>query len=409
MNDSNKGSPPPRKGRESFEQLFAESTTAMGRIPMGEKVQAKVFMIGKEYVFLDLGSRYEGLLPRAAVQNDDGEVTVKEGDTLTVYTIQFRDGAVICGRSIGQTGATESTSDKEMALAAVREAFESGMPIEGTVKELVKGGYSVTVVGLRAFCPISQIADAYTEHPEEHLGHTYTFAVIELDGTGRNIVVSRRKLLEAEAEERAAQVWQTLEVGAVFEGTVTSVKTYGVFVDIGGVEGLLHVSEIDYERVDDPSTAFTKGDKVKVIIKEIEPEKKRISLSRKALLEDPWLDVAQTITEGAVLTGQVVRLARFGAFVELKRGVEGLIHISEMGQDQRIRSPRDVAKVGSTVKVRVVAVDPDQRRIALSMEGIEEAEARAEGGEGEPARNGERGEQKSLGTFGDLFGKMLKK
>jgi len=315
---------------------------------------------------------------------------------------------VICGRSIGAAGSAESTSDKEIALASVREAYESGMPIEGTVKEVIKGGFSVTVMGLRAFCPISQISDSYCEKPEEHLGHAYTFAVIELDGTGRNIVVSRRKLLEAEAEERAQLVWEKLEVGAVFEGTVTSVKPYGLFVDIGGVEGLLHVSEIDYDRVDDPNEAFKKGDTVKVIIKEIEPEKHRISLSRKALLEDPWLEVAQTIAEGAVLTGQVVRLARFGAFVELKKGVEGLIHISEMGQDQRIRSPRDIARVGSTVKVRVVAVDAEQRRIALSLEGVEEAEARAEGDAG-GEDGGDRGEKKSLGTFGDIFGKMMKK
>lgn len=409
MNDSSQGNGKgaPKKTADSFEKLLEESMAAQGEVSLGEKVQAKIFNIGKDYVFLELGSREEGLLPREEVMEDDN-LTVAVGDTISVFTLKIRDGAVLCGLRVGSGGAVEKSADKDMALASLRDAFESAMPVEGTVKEVIKGGFSVTVMTMRAFCPISQIDDSYCETPEEHLGHSYDFLVIELDGSGRNIVLSRRRLLEQATEELARDLWKSIEVGAVYSGTVSSLKSYGAFVDIGGIEGLLHVSEIDYERVDDPFDAFKKGEKIRVIVKSIDHEKKRVSLSRKALLEDPWIDAAETIKERAVMTGEVVRLAPFGAFVELKKGVEGLVHISEMGKGKRLRTPREAAREGDKVQVRVLSVDLEKRRISLSMDDLDDENALDD--EALKAQRRERDNSgKGLGTFGDLFKDKLKK
>jgi small subunit ribosomal protein S1 len=412
--------------KATFEELLNESFATQRSAEIGAKLVAKVFNIGREYVALDLGTREEGLLPREEVTTD-GAVTVAVGDTLTIYTVALRDGAVLCSRRLGTAAHAEAAGDKDAAIAAIQDAAEQGLAVEGTVKEVVKSGFSVHVLGLRAFCPISQISDTFCEQPEEHLGHTYPFAVLEIDSSGRKFVVSRRRLLEAEAEERAVEVWQTLNVGDVRDGTVKSVKSYGVFVDIGGVEGLLHVSEIDHDRVDDPATRYAPGQAIRVQIKGIDPERKRVSLSAKSLLEDPWVGAQVDIVEGAVLTGEVVRLAPFGAFVELKKGVEGLVHISEMGAGRRLRSPREVTKEGAVVEVRVLTVDLERRRIALSMDSAGDGSAAAgdEGREGRDGREGREGGEgrderpareparpapkQSLGTFADLFRDKLKK
>ncbi len=405
-NDTGGNRPPQSDG--SFAQMLQDSLGGGGNVPIGEKINATIFNIGKDYVFLDLGGREEGLLQRTEVE-EDGELTVKVGDTIAVFTIKVRDGAFICGLRVGAAGMSESPGDSEMALMTLREAYDSGMPVEGSVKEVIKGGFSITVMGLRAFCPISQIADSYTENPEEHLGHTYGFAVIELDGSGRNIVVSRRKLLEAEAQELAATLWDRIEEGAVYNGEVKSVKSYGAFVDIGGIQGLLHVSEIDYDRVEDPHDAFKIGDKVRVIIKSIDREQQRVALSRKALLDDPWIEAEQTIKEDAVLKGIVVRLAQFGAFVELRKGIEGLVHISEMGGGKHLRSPREVVKLDDEITVKVLNFDAENHKISLSMDDVERDAERGETVSALAHQREARRVGPGLGTFADLFGDKLKK
>lgn len=391
-----------------FAAMFEQSLNSHGSVPMGEKVQAKVVSIGKEHIYLDLGIREDGLLQKTEMEVD-GELTVAVGDTITVLPIRMRDGAVTCASRVGAAGAKERSGDKDLALATLQEAYESNMPVEGNVKEVIKGGFSVTLMGLRAFCPISQIDNSYCETPEEHVGHSYSFVVIELDGQGRNIVVSRRKLLEVAAEELAKETWGTLEVGAVHEGVVSNVRSYGAFVDIGGVEGLLHVSEISYERVDDPNDHLSKGQRVRVAIKTIDPDQKRIALSMRMLAEDPWVEASHTLEEGQILEGQVVRLTTFGAFVEIQKGVEGLVHISEMGGGKRLHTPHEVVTVGDNVSVKVLSVDPDSHRISLSMNDAADAEAIKEETERKADFKARSKAGQSLGTFGDLLGKHLKK
>jgi len=388
-----------------FEQLLQESLDHPGTVVLGEKVQARVFNIGKDYLFLDLGAREEGLLPRAELETD-GELSVEVGDTITVLPLQIRDGAVICGHRLGAAmTSSENAGDRDLAWATLQEAFDQGMPVEGTVKELNKGGFTVTVMSQRAFCPISQIENGFCSEAEQHLGRTYSFLVQELDTSGRNLVVSRRRLLQEEAEEKAAELWQRLEEGGVYDGRVSSVKGYGAFVDIGGIEGLLHVSEIDYDRVDDPASALEPGQPVRVTIKSIDWAKRRISLSRKALLEDPWLEVSRELAEGQVASGRVVRLAQFGAFVELRRGVEGLVHISEMGQGKRLNSPREAVQVGDAVQVRVLQVDLERRRMSLSLDDVDGSSDRPSN----PPPHRPAKSSPGLGTLGDLLGNALKK
>lgn len=406
QNEKETGNGQDHGGANDFEQLLQDSFDSQVKLSVGEKVHARVFKIGKEYIFLDLGAREEGILPRSEVE-ENGEVTVAEGDTITVYTVKFRDGAMLCGLRVGAPGTSDMPGDKEVAMATIRDAYENGLPIEGTVKEVVKGGFSVHIMSIRAFCPISQISNQYCAEPEEHLGHVYGFLIIELDGSGRNIVLSRRRLLEAEAEEMAKVTWEQLQIGEVREGTVSNIMSYGAFIEVGGVEGLLHVSEIDYDRVDDPHDHLTVGQKLQVQIKGIDQEKKRISLSRKALLDDPWLEAARAIKEGEIMEGTVARLERFGAFVELRKGVEGLVHISEMGAGRRLRSPHEVVRTGDKVTVKVLKFEDERRRISLSMD-----EAQKDSDESMPTREEmPRGPKpnRSLGTFGDLFAEKLKK
>jgi small subunit ribosomal protein S1 len=392
----------------SFAAMLESSLATQGKIPMGEKVQARIFKVGKDYLFLDLGSRDEGILPRMELEVD-GKLTVEEGDVLTVLTIQYRDGAVLCASRLGVAGSIDRPGDKDAALNAIRDAYESGMPVEANVKETVKGGFTITLMGQRAFCPISQIDNSFCDTPEEHVGHTYAFLIIEFDDRGRNIVVSRRRLLDQESEERARHIWDEIQEGDTFEGVVKNIMSYGAFVDIGGLEGLLHVSEISHDRVDDPNDVLEKGQSLQVSVKKIDREKKRISLSAKMLQEDPWIEVSQEIKEGAILEGQVTRIAQFGAFVEIRHGVEGLVHISEMGHGKRLNTPREAVEIGETVSVKVLSVDSNSRRISLSINDAASEEEESEETERKREFKARNLSGQSFGTLGDLLGSHLKK
>ncbi len=261
--------------------------------------------------------------------------------------------------------------------AEIRQAHEAGLPIEGLVTGLNKGGAEVQVYGMRAFCPLSQLDLRYVENPQQFVGQKLMFKVNRLEegnrgGRGPNIVLSRRQLLEEEQQTRAAETREKLQVGAVLTGRVTSLTTYGAFIDLGGIEGMLHVSEIGHSRTTHPQDVFTVGQEVEVQVIKIEQGKdekrpERISLSRRALESDPWQDAASRFPEGTEATGRVMRLETFGAFVELAPGLEGLVHISEMGAGRRLNHSREAAEQGQDVQVRVLGVDTGRRRISLSM------------------------------------------
>src|SRR4029077_8598005 len=329
--------------------------------------------------FLDLGGKAEGRIAAADLKDAEGNLTVKEGDTLdaTVTGTDPESGALLLRRKAGGGGKGKRAAAE--GPAEIRQAHEANLPVEGLVTGLNKGGAEVQVAGMRAFCPLSQLDLRYVENPQQFVGQKLLFKVNRLEegnrgGRGPNIVLSRRQLLEEEQQSRAAETREKLQVGAVLTGRVTSLTTYGAFIDLGGIEGMLHVSEIGHSRTTHPQDVFTVGQEVEVQVIKIEKGKdekrpERISLSRRSLESDPWNAAAARFPEGTEATGKVMRLETFGAFVELAPGLEGLVHISEMGAGRRLNHSREAVQQGQEVQVRVLGVDTGRRRISLSMGG----------------------------------------
>ena len=391
---------------ENFEDLLNESFAADAGVAVGQKINARVVSIGSEYVFLDLGTRSEGMVIREELEKD-GELTVKEGDQIEVVTSAARDGAMLCATRLGQ-GSVERTDDTAALLAQLQDAFDAGLSVEGKVKETNKGGFNVDIFGVRAFCPISQIDLAYCDAPDEHVGRTYDFMITRLENDGKNVVVSRRVLLQQAADAAKEKAWETLQVGQVLDGTVSTLKPYGAFINIGDVEGLLHISEISHSRLQHPEEVLSQGQAIRVQIKELDHSKKKVSLSLKSLQADPWDEFVASTTTGSLFNGKVVRIADFGAFVEVAEGVQGLVHVSQMKTGSHVSNPRTVVSVGETVEVRVLEVDPQARRVSLAMVD-REAEAEQENAEEFRAAKSTSGSgaSDSMGTLGDLLGKKL--
>lgn len=348
-----------------FEQT--ESSEDQRKVPaVGEKVKGRVLSVTDKAAFVDLGGKSEGMIDIAQLRDAAGNVTVAAGDEIeaTVTGTDAETGSLVLRRKAGR--------GQEVA-AEIRQAYEAGIPVEGLVTTINKGGAEVQVSGMRAFCPLSQLDLRYVEDPSQFVGQKLMFRVsrIEPGRTRPNIVLSRRALLEEEAESKAAETREKLQVGAVLRGRVTSLASYGAFVDLGGLEGMLHVSEIGHTRVSHPNEALQVGQEIEVQVIKVEKGKDekrpRISLSRKSLERDPWRDVAERFPEGTELTGRVMRTETFGAFVEIAPGVEGLVHISEMGANRRLNHARDAVQLGQDVQVRVLGVDAGKRRISLTM------------------------------------------
>jgi small subunit ribosomal protein S1 len=386
---------------DDFAALLAEydqaGQGARRRPQVGDTVKGKVISIGKEAVFVDLGGKAEGVLDREQVAGRDGALTVAVGDEVEARVVDDRGGALTLKVRAGGRGPE--------ARAELVGAAELGLPVEGTVTEVVKGGLAVDVAGVRGFCPASQVDARFVEDLAPFVGQRLTFRVTRYEpGPRGNLVLSRRVLVEEEREARAAVTRRTLVPGAVVRGTVTTIKPYGAFVDLGGVEGMLHVSELGFARVAHPDEVVAVGQEVEVAVLKVEDagearKPARISLSLKALREDPWRVATAGLAEGATVQGTVTRLQPFGAFVEIAPGVEGLVHISELGAGRRVNHPREVVQVGATIEATVLAIDVDKRRLSLSMAASARAAEARDAEEGRalvqaPAR---------LGTLGDLF------
>lgn len=350
----------------------------------GDRVSGRVISIGEEAVFLDVGAKSDAMVAVAELTGEDGEVTVAAGDTVSgLVTGHDEASGCLLVRVRPGAGGAMGAGGTEIALEELSQAHAHGIPVEGTVTEVVKGGVEVTVSGIRAFCPISQLDLRYVEDPAAFVGRHLTFRVSRFEASGRggrpNVVLSRRDLLEEEERQRREEALSKLTVGAVVRGTVTSVTSYGAFVDVGGVEGLLHVSEMAHERVEDPNEVVAAGDVVEVKVLAIEERdgQKRISLSRRALESDPWEGVAERFPEGATVPGRVLRLEPYGAFVRVAPGLEGLVHVSELSVGRRVAHPREVVELGQDVEVRVLSVDPEKRRLSLSLAAATAAAAEA--------------------------------
>lgn len=348
--------------KQATEKRKKQKVEVGGNIRVGQVIFARVVGFSADSVFLDVGAKSEGVIKKAELLDEAGELHVKEGDKVEARVRNIEGGTVMLSKVLPH----QSLKNRE----ELREAHRIGMPVEGRVQAQNKGGYDVEIGGMRAFCPASQI-DLRPGPQELYVGKKFPFRITEFKDGGRNIVVSRRALLAEEAKKKGEEVLKTLEVGQSVRGVVTSVKDYGAFVDIGGVEGLVHLSEISHSHLVKPQDGLKIGEEITAQVLKIEEGKeggnKKISLSIKALSQDPWAAAQQTIKEGLKVTGKVARIQNFGAFVEIMPGVDGLIHISNMALGQRVKSPRDVVKEGEEIEATVISVDWEKRRIGLSL------------------------------------------
>jgi small subunit ribosomal protein S1 len=344
---------------ESFEALLNDSGAAPARLEPGQKVSATVVKIAADWIFIELGRKGEGVLDRKEFIDAQGRLTVKEGDTLTAYFAGTENNELRFTTRIGGGAA---------GLSQLEDAWRAGIPVEGYVEREVKGGYEVRIAGtVRAFCPFSQM-DLPRSRPEEGYGKKHlSFRITGFAEKGRNIILSRRVLLEDQAEAEREARRASLREGMTIKGTVTSIRDFGAFVDAGGVEGLIPVSEIGWGRTEDIRDVLAVGQEVEVAITRLDWVKDRFTFSLKAMLPDPWETAPEKYPEGSVHLGKVARIASFGAFVTLGPGVDGLLHISRLGGAKRLKHPGEALQVGQAVEVRVENVDVPGRRLSLAL------------------------------------------
>ena len=359
------GKTPGTADDKSFAELFEESFVTPERLAPGQKVTATVVKITADWIFLDLGRKGEGCLDRKELAGPDGRLDVKEGDTVQAY---FK------GAEGSELRFTTKIAGGPAAHSQLEDAWRGGIPVEGLVEREIKGGYEVKVAGVRGFCPFSQMGLLRAREQGEYVGKRLPFRITEYKERGRNIVLSNRAILE---EQRLAELEarkKELREGMVVSGRVTSVRDFGAFVDIGGIEGLIPASEIGWARVDDVRNAFSVGQEVSAVVIRTDWEKERLTLSVKKTLADPWEAVADRFPAGSRHTGTVVRLTAFGAFVSLAPGIDGLVHVSRLGAGKRIKHPGEAVREGQTLEVKVESVEVDRKRIALAPAGPESAE-----------------------------------
>lgn len=370
---------------EDFGAMFEASTKAK-RIEKGQTVEGRIVAIGHDVAFVDIGGKGEATIDIDELKNESGALDVAVGDRIHAVVVSTA-GDVTVSRKLARGAATDRQ---------IEDAFRSGLPVEGKVEREVKGGYEVRIGRQRAFCPFSQIDIARTE-PATHLGAVYEFRIIEYKDNGRSIVVSRRMLLEEKQQAEAAEVRRSIVPGAVVKGRVASVREFGAFIDLGGgVQGLLHVSEIGWSRVSDASAMLQPGDEITVKVLRIDEEKQKISLGLKQLSEDPWWKVPETYAVGQVHTGRVTRVAQFGAFVELEPGIEALAHASTFPPTGRREDWSSLVAPGMTAAFEIVSIEPEKKRIGVAL--VPEGSARL--GETTTSQTDD-GPQRGLGSLAD--------
>jgi small subunit ribosomal protein S1 len=378
------------EAEEDFAALFEASQQAK-RVEKGQTVDGLIVAIGPEVALVSVGGKSEAVIEIDELKDDEGKLAVAIGDRIQAMVVSTSGGLKL-SRKLALGAAT---------ARQLEDAFRAGLPVEGKVERAVKGGYEVRVARQRAFCPISQIDTARNTDPALHEGRVYQFRIIEYKEGGRNLVVSRRALLEEEQRAIADEVRQSIVVGAVMTGRVTSVREFGAFIDLGGgVQGLLHVSEMGWSRVSDASQAMSPGDEITVKVLRVDGEKQKIALGLKQLTDNPWTTVQARYQVDQVLTARVTRVAQFGVFVELEPGIEGLIPLSETGVGRDVDLKR-AFPVGADVEVVILEVDTVAGRIRLSSQAVLQAK------EDEEVREyTERGDSASAEGFGSLADKL---
>lgn len=349
---------------KSFAELFEKSEMRKDFLEPGQKVKAAIVKITQDWIFLDLGGKSEGYLDRKELTDENGNLSVREGDSIEAYFLSSKHNEKLFTTKIGAG---------DSARTHIEEVWRSGIPIEGVVEKEIKGGFEIKLAGdMRGFCPYSQIDLRRTDNAKDYIGRRLAFRIIEYGERGRNIILSARAIQEEQKKKEEEARKAELREGMLVKGTVVSVRDFGAFLDIGGLQGLLPISEIGWDRVEDIYARLSVGQTMDVVIMKMDPQNNRISLSLKQTLSDPWNEAEAKYPVGTFHTGTIVRLTKFGAFVNLGPGIDGLLHISKLGKGKRIVHPGDVVKLGEAIEVRIDTIDRDPKRISLSLPEEEE-------------------------------------
>jgi small subunit ribosomal protein S1 len=391
-------------GQENFAELFQEDTISQQRLSPGQKIKATVVSISPDTIFLDVGAKSEGYLDRKEIEDDSGNVTIKPGDSMEVYFLSSARNEMLFTTKIGG-GST--------SRAHLEEAYRSSIPLEGYVKKEIKGGFEITVAGnIRTFCPYSQMDIKKISGPDEYVGKHLLFKITQFSEGGRNIVLSRRIILEEEKEQILGELKKNLQEGMTVRGKITSIKDFGAFVDVDGLEGLIPISEIGWSRTEDIREVLTEGQDVEVVILKLDWENERFSFSLKQALPDPWEDLAKQFPVGSYHSGKVIRLVKFGAFVNLASGIDGLIHISKLGGGRRVNHPKEVVEEGQTVDVKIEEIDQENKRLSLALVADKTDEETDDSDELEVKhylqKQGKQKAGESLGTLGEILKAKMK-
>ena len=345
----------------SFEQMLDESFKT---IRNGEVVEGTVIDVKEDEIILNIGYKADGIITKSEYTNDSSVVLsdlVQPGDTMTAKVLKVNDGE-------GQVLLTYKRLAAEKGTKRLEEAFESGEVLKAPVTQVLDGGLCVVVDEARVFIPASLVSDTYEKDLSKYADQEIEFVITEFNPRRRRIIGNRKQLLMAEKAEKQKELMERIQSGDKVEGTVKNVTDFGAFIDLGGADGLLHISEMSWGRVENPKKVFNVGDKVTVLIKEINGDK--IALSLKFDEENPWLNAAEKYAVGNVVTGKVARMTDFGAFVELEPGVDALLHVSQISKEH-VEKPADVLSVGQEIEAKVVDFNGEDKKISLSMKALE--------------------------------------
>jgi len=347
----------------SFAELFEQGTGAKA-VKEGAVVSGRVLSVDEDHVQIDVGFKSEGLVPAWEFMDDQGTVLVKPGDRVDVLLEEAED-------EDGRIVLSKEKADRLKIWDEISRAYEAEEAVEGVIISRVKGGLAVDI-GVKAFLPGSQVDLRPVRNLESMIRQKLKFKIIKFNKRRGNIVLSRRALLETERKRLREATLETLQAGQIVDGVIKNITDYGAFIDLGGIDGLLHVTDMSWGRVNHPSELFNVGDEIKVKVLKFDPESERVSLGLKQIQPDPWIDVGMRYPIGKRVTGRVVSLTEYGAFVELEPGVEGLIHVSEMSWTKRVKHPSKMVSVGDTVETVVLNIDKENQKFSLGIKQLEE-------------------------------------
>lgn len=357
----------------SMEEMMAALEGGLKRINAGDVVKGTVISASNDSVFVNIGYMADGVISREELSYDpmvNPKDVVKPGDEIYVYILQVNDGE-------GNVALSKIKAEEHKVWDEFEESINEGKTLEVKVNEVVKGGVTANVKGVRAFIPASQLSSKYVEDLKSFVGKNLVVKVIELDKDKKKVILSRKEVEKAEAEIKKGEVWASLKKGERRTGTVTRLAKFGAFVDLGGIDGLIHNQDLSWKRILDPAEVVSVGDKVEVYVIDFDKEKGRISLGLKEVSENPWNSAGAKFKVNDIIQGTVVRLTDFGAFVEVAEGIEGLVHASQISEE-RVSKPSAVLNVGDKVKVKVLEIDTKNQKMSLSIKEAKNTEEREE-------------------------------